>query len=166
MSVSPEYFSLEKDKCFYCSSEKDITTNNIIYNFGIKTCAYHYSNSVDDCNEYMRNKRIVPIKYAITHNKLKEFFDLLYDDFYFKRIGGEIHKEWRLDLGSGLFCVEFIIYDEVKKEWTIPVINVYFNIYKRISINDFLIPEILETFPEGTDKKILVAIDSLNNGVY
>jgi hypothetical protein len=165
MSVSPKYFSLT-DECFYCPSKRDIRTNNITYNFGIKSCAYHQNNSVGDCNEYMKEKRIVPVKYAITHNKLKEFFDLLGDDFHFKRIGGEIHKEWRLDLGTGPIFVEFIVYDEVKGEWTIPVINVNVNIHKRIPIKDFLIPEILATFPEGTSEKIWMALESLDNGVY
>jgi len=156
IALSPQSLTLP-DNCFYCN-ETHVRSFEIRHNYGIKACFRCGRYAVRDINAFMHREGIIPVDYAMEHNTLKDFTNVLLEEFHVKRSSGVIEIGWTLDTGSKLNR-KFFVYDTATKVWLIPVKKN--NLTKSISVY-----EIMHNFPQNTRYIAENAIKVMNTGVY
>jgi len=149
-------------ECFYCFAPEGAHCAEVDYNFGIKSCDFHYSTAVRDCNAYLHRERFVPMNRAVTHPLLKPFFDMLPKTFPVLRSSGVIDRDWSLNGGFFPYSLN-ISFD---KGWSLPVKNTDGKISKYILLTDFLKPDILSLMPTGFDAIVSSTLANLDAGIY
>ena len=160
--LNPRSLVMTRCECFYCFGPEGERCAQIDYNFGIKSCDFHYTSAVRDCNAYLHRERFVPLHKAVKHPLLKPFFDLLPKQFPVLRSSGAVDLDWSVN--GGVFPYSLNI--SFNKGWSLPVKNKDGEICKYILLTDFLKPEILDLMPAGFDTVVSRAIANLEAGLY
>ena len=161
--LNPRSLVMTRSECFYCFAPEGVHCAQVDYNFGIKSCDYHYSTAVRDCNAYLHREKIVPVDRALKHPKRVSFFDNLPKTFPVLRSSGVVELDWALNEGNYPY-IENLSY--TTDSWSLPVRSRIGDIRKQILLTDFLKPQIRVLMPEGFDEEVNKANSILNSGLY
>ena len=158
--LNPRSLVMTRSECFYCFAPEGAHCAQVDYNFGIKSCDFHYTSAVRDCNAFMHREKIVPLERALSHPLLKPFFDLLPKKFPVLRTSGVVELDWTLNGGVYPYSENL----SCSSNWGLPVRSG--DVKKQILFTDFLKPEISPLMPAGFDKEVAKVLLSLNDGIY
>jgi hypothetical protein len=160
--MEPLSLVLRKQECFYCLEKEGARCCEIMNSFGIISCDRHYEASVRDCNAYMHREKMVSTIHAMYSDKTQPFFSILEKGFTVKRTSGVYENDWVVNTRYP----SYILFDTEIDNWTIPVRNKSYTLYKRINISDFKNPSILKDLPSEFLEILNAVINILNLGFY
>lgn len=163
--LEPRSLVMTRSECFYCFGEEGKYCYTFIDNFGIKSCDRHYKNSIRDCKAYMHKTGLVRISDLADYPAFQEFLEILSCEIPVKRTNGTIEDGWVFNVGEP-YDKETIGFDKDISKWVIPVRKAGMQLYKRIFIDDLLLPEVLEKLPPHFKMKYDAFIALLSDGIY
>ena len=163
--LEPRSLVLTRSECFYCFGEEGKYCYTFIDNFGIKSCDAHFKNSVRDCKAYMHRTGMVRISDLTDYPEFQEFLEILSCEISVKRTNGTIEDGWVFNVGES-YDKQIIGFDKDINKWVIPVRKAGVQLFKRIHIDELLLPEVLEKLPLNFKAKYDAFIALLSSGIY
>lgn len=163
--LEPRSLVLTRSECFYCFAAEGRYCYTFIDNFGIKSCDTHFKNSVRDCKAYMHRTGMVRISDLTDYTAFQEFLEILSCEISIKRTNGTIEDGWVFNVGEP-YEKQIIGFDKSINKWVIPVRKAGVQLFKRIHIDELLLPDVLEKLPPNFKAKYDAFIALLSSGIY